>query len=62
MRLPIDDCFSATESAITAAIANTRMKMRVFGTTAPKISTPPESQLGAETLTAGAPKMSRANC
>ena len=27
--------------------------MRVFGTTAPRISTPPESQLGATTLTAG---------
>ena len=36
--------------------------MRVFGTTAPRISTPPDSQSGATTLTAGAPKMSRATC
>lgn len=36
--------------------------MRVLGTTAPRISTPPESHSGATTLTAGAPKMSRATC
>ena len=39
-------CFcSASDSATTATTASTRMNRRVFGTTAPRISTPPVSQL-----------------
>ncbi len=62
MRRPIEVFASAKDSTATATIASTRMKMRVFGTTAPRISTPPVSHVGATTLTAGAPKMSRASC
>ena len=62
IRRPIGLALSATASAVTQAIANTRMNNRVFGTTAPKISTPPDSHGGAKTFLAGAPKMSRANC
>ena len=44
------------------ATASSRMKSRVLSTTAPRMSTPPDSHGGAVTLTAGAPKMSRATC
>ena len=62
IRRPIGLTFSTIASTATHTTASTRMKMRVLGTTAPRISTPPDSHSGATTLTAGAPKMSRATC
>ena len=62
IRRPIGLALSTTASTVTHTIASTRMKIRVLGTTAPRISTPPDSHDGAMTLTAGAPKMSRATC